>query len=529
MWLGLSEKKSRSKGRRSISRSLLNKGLRLPVLFIHHHRFPLRAFFFPLRPTPFLSFVLPPSSRSFQLAGLMLTLNPGSACDVCAEEYGAYRPPHCIPCGHIFCAHCCSTIVEKTPPRLSPVCPFCREQFSSDAIRLIRLDFSFSGRNTPRRLPLLEATHEVHSEALAKRAERLLVPDGASRSRPEVRRLQEKVARVAAKKTSVEEVSSLHRELEDWLMNAERDEQTQGIYLSALLLRAILMNNSAHAEASKNSKSLENSLNAKIDELEESREKLEMELRRQRNLYAQKSQECQNLRTEVNRLKALATILPTGLASESRSASASPTPPSTSPMPTQNPNQILVHTQNGMTSATSSTPASPLRSVPMHSRSVSMSSRSVTPAPSTRAYTPAPPQSLSRSQTPAVRSPQVPSHRTYTPAPPAPTRMTTPTPALLRAQTPAPSRSRRISVSQHSSPQKLMRSASEDKDVIHEIWIPPPDPTSPDLRPPTSPSKMYGGTKYTSRPPSRMTTYSALVHQQHREAKPLSSTTLRSH
>ena len=204
--------------------------------------------------------------------------------------------------GHIFCAHCCSTIVEKTPPRLSPVCPFCREQFSSDSIRLIRLDFQFSGRNAPRRLPLLEATHEAHTEALAKRAERLLVPDGASRSRPEVRRLQEKVARVAATKTSVEEVSSLHRELEDWLMNAERDEQvsspfphclpwrishltscvsqTQGLYLSALLLRAILMNNSAHAEASKNAKSLENSLNAKIDELEESREKVEMELRR---------------------------------------------------------------------------------------------------------------------------------------------------------------------------------------------------------------------------------------------------------
>jgi hypothetical protein len=240
----------------------------------------------------------------------------------------------------------------------------------------------------------------------------------------------------------------------------------------------------------------------------------------QRNLYVQKSQECQNLRTEVNRLKALATILPTGLSSESRSTSASPTPPSTSPVPSQNPNQNPVHTQNGLTFAASSTPASPLRSVPMHSRSVSMSSRSVTPAPSTRAYTPA----LSRSQTPAVRSPQVPSHRTYTPAPPAPTRMTTPTPTLLRAQTPAPSRSRRISVSQHPSPQKMMRSASEDKDVIHEIWIPPPDPSSPDLGPPTSPSKMYSASKYASRPPSRMTTYSALVHQQHREAKPLSST-----
>ncbi|KIL65041.1 hypothetical protein M378DRAFT_77461 [Amanita muscaria Koide BX008] len=447
----------------------------------------------------------------------MLTLHPGSACDVCAEEFGAYRPPHCIPCGHILCAQCCSAIVEKTPPRLSPVCPFCREQFSSDSVRLIRLDFPFSGRSTPRRLPLFEASNELQSEVLARRAERPSASDGASKTRSEARRLEEKVARIAATKTSVEEVSSLHREVEDWLMNAVRDERNQALYLSALLLRAILMNHSVQSESSKSAKQLENSLKSKIDELEETKEKYEAELRRQRNLYAQKSQDYQNLRTEVNRLKALATILPTSPASESRSKSTSPAPQSTSPVPLQNP----VHTQTVMTaSTTSSTPTPTLRASPMHSRSISMTSRSMTPATPMRTYTPSPAAHLlARAQTPAARSPQALHTRTYTPAPPVPTRMTTPAPALSRAQTPALTRTRRISVSQHTSPQKMMRSASEEKEVLHEIWIPPPDPDVFDHGPPT-PTK----TKSVSRPPSRMTTYSTFVQQQYGRGRPVSPT-----
>lgn len=32
----------------------------------------------------------------------MITLNPGSLCDVCAEEYGPHNHPHSIPCGEFF-------------------------------------------------------------------------------------------------------------------------------------------------------------------------------------------------------------------------------------------------------------------------------------------------------------------------------------------------------------------------------------------------------------------------------------------
>jgi hypothetical protein len=36
------------------------------------------------------------------LCAAMLALNPSSICDVCAEEYGSGRAPHCIPCGQPF-------------------------------------------------------------------------------------------------------------------------------------------------------------------------------------------------------------------------------------------------------------------------------------------------------------------------------------------------------------------------------------------------------------------------------------------
>ena len=35
----------------------------------------------------------------------MLTLSPGSVCDVCAEEYGSHCVPHSIPCGELNTFH----------------------------------------------------------------------------------------------------------------------------------------------------------------------------------------------------------------------------------------------------------------------------------------------------------------------------------------------------------------------------------------------------------------------------------------
>jgi hypothetical protein len=137
--------------------------------------------------------------------------------------------------GHVLCASCCSTIVEKTSPRLTPVCPFCREGFSNDDVRLIRTDFSSSGWSTPRRLPTVEANATDFSDLWARRTERL-IPDNGSRTRQEARRLEDKVAKVAAKKCSVEEVSLLYKELEDWLRNEMKDDQVYAFVLSLFLL-----------------------------------------------------------------------------------------------------------------------------------------------------------------------------------------------------------------------------------------------------------------------------------------------------
>jgi hypothetical protein len=59
-----------------------------------------------------------------------------------------------------------------------------------------------------------------------RKAERLLNSDASKTF--EARRLEDKVARVAAKKCSVEEVSSLYKELEEWLL-AEKDVQVRPV------------------------------------------------------------------------------------------------------------------------------------------------------------------------------------------------------------------------------------------------------------------------------------------------------------
>ncbi|KAF9456308.1 hypothetical protein BDZ94DRAFT_1177986 [Collybia nuda] len=394
----------------------------------------------------------------------MLTLTPGSSCDVCAEEYGPHCQPHSIPCGHVLCLSCCSTIVEKTSPRLTPVCPFCREHFTSDSARLIRMDFNTSGWSTPRRLPTIESNNTDFADMWARKTERLLLSEGSSRTRSETRRLEDKVAKVAAKRCSVEEVSTLHKELEEWL-TSEKDDTTS-LYLSAALLRAILMNHLAHSEASRNAKTIEANLKAKLDDAEITNGKLETELRKQRALYTQKTQECQTMRTELSRLKALATTLGTAPSDPRQSTS-----PPTSPVPPYSPS--------------AQSPLSRFSSV--HVRSASMSSRPSTPSMSspTRSHTPAPPPT--RSQTPSIRS-QTPSIRSYTPAPPS----LRPTPAPLRMQTPAPPpvphKPRRLST---PSPPKMMRSTSEEKADVHERWFP------------ATMEQDQHKSKYASRPPSR--------------------------
>ncbi|KAG1813689.1 uncharacterized protein BJ212DRAFT_1569371 [Suillus subaureus] len=366
----------------------------------------------------------------------MLTLSPGSVCDVCAEEYGPHCVPHSIPCGHVLCSSCCHKIVEKTLPRLQPVCPFCRDHFTSEDVRLIRIDFSASGWATSRRRGGLTEALDIADRSTPRREDRFpFVEPGSSRTRAEARRLEDKVAKVAAKKCSVEEVSTLHNELQDWLTHDEKsnDQLNSSLSLSAALLRAILMNHFAHSEATKMAKGVEATLKGKLDDAELTITKLEADLKQYQALHNQKVQECQALRAELSRYT---------LKSASSQAATSPARPSTAA-----PTGLSERRQSVSSSAASTYNLLILESA---SASVSGGSRPTTPA---------------RMTAPSIRS-------------------ETPTQASvlssrLRATSPIPpSRPRTISISA-TSPQKITRSHSDEqereRERIHERWMPSPN------------------------------------------------------
>ncbi len=225
-----------------------------------------------------------PLDLSSSLYATMLTLEPGSLCDVCADEFGIHNLPHCIPCGpfslsftsgkfsltrfycppgHVLCLNCCNNILEKTSSRSSPACPFCREQFTRGTVRLIRFDLgSFKGgSNTPRKSPTSPRPPLIEDDFpndLLLKASAPIFPDPNEARAREARVLESKVARVASKKCSVEEVTALQ--------------------LSSLLLKAILTNHVAFSDASKAARNAETSLKLKVDELEHEKGRLEVEL-----------------------------------------------------------------------------------------------------------------------------------------------------------------------------------------------------------------------------------------------------------
>ncbi|KAI9566071.1 hypothetical protein HD554DRAFT_2279450 [Boletus coccyginus] len=372
----------------------------------------------------------------------MLTLSPGSACDVCAEEYGPHCIPHSIPCGHVLCSTCCHKIVEKTLPRLRPVCPFCREHFSSDDVRLIRIDFSASGYATPRRRG---GTHEARDTSLHSAPRFPIVEPGFSRTRAEARRLEDKVAAVAAKKCSVEEVSTLHQELQEWLTHDEKqqDDQVSSLALSAALLRAILVNHFAHSEATKMAKSAEATLKGKLDDMDLSVTKLEAELKQYQTLYTQKVHECQSLRAEISRI---------ALKSAARSIS-----------PTRSSSTVPSTASEARRQSVSSSGASVYGACPSYASYASFHSYASIPV-----YFSPHAQRLCFSWLQTC-------HTCTNDDPCCPSRDTPPLLSPPHLSCP-PSKPRTMSFST-TSPQKIMRSYSDesDREVIHERWMPNPN------------------------------------------------------
>ncbi|KIY72278.1 hypothetical protein CYLTODRAFT_55692 [Cylindrobasidium torrendii FP15055 ss-10] len=451
----------------------------------------------------------------------MLTLATGSVCDVCAEEYGPQCLPHSIPCGHVLCSSCATTIAEKTPPRLKPVCPFCREEFLAQEIRLIRIDFNNHAAVHARRMPTAIAPSKSESAAdvWTRKTDKLPYVDAQGvRSRDEARKLEDKVAKVASKKSSVEEVSNLHKELEDWLTAAKTGDQASSLYLSAALLRAILMNHVAHSEATKTARATEASLKARLDDTEMLLSKTQAELRRcvtnpislatnltdssyharfrQREQNALENQEAQNnIRAEVPRKSVSSRTSASASSSAAAAATASPsgrgyTSPGSPPPAGSTPSPASPY------SPSTASPLSRYNSSSGHARSSSTSaSRPVTP--STRSHTPS-----VRSPTTSMSSSSARGHLATPPVPPMPRPSTAipshirfPTPGPTpqpRSQTPAaprvPTKPRRLS---QPSPPKIARTLSDEKHEIHQRWIPPSSDIDYPVYPKTGSSQKY--------------------------------------
>ncbi|KAJ6598286.1 hypothetical protein DFH09DRAFT_1394413 [Mycena vulgaris] len=77
----------------------------------------------------------------------MLSLGPGSACDVCLEPFGAeLKAPCSIPCGHVFCVSCLQHIARST-------CPLCRTPFEAQHTVQLHIDLDIDLDNSRVRAP----------------------------------------------------------------------------------------------------------------------------------------------------------------------------------------------------------------------------------------------------------------------------------------------------------------------------------------------------------------------------------------
>ncbi|KAI0284199.1 hypothetical protein BGY98DRAFT_582177 [Russula aff. rugulosa BPL654] len=105
----------------------------------------------------------------------------------------------------------------------------------------------------------------------------------------EGRALESKVALMASRKSSVEEVTALQRQFDCWLAKITAAEwgtvtpMGTALSLSSLLLKAILANHIACSDALKDAENAEVTLKLKVDELQLEKGRLEVELHRKSN------------------------------------------------------------------------------------------------------------------------------------------------------------------------------------------------------------------------------------------------------
>lgn len=116
--------------------------------------------------------------------------------------------------GHNFCRGCLDKISASAK---GPACPLCREPFNTQSIRLIRVDLCDP---LP---PLSYDNFPISDETDSDLSDRARSPwNYDARIRDEARILELKVAKAASTKCTFDEVSDLHKEIQDWLLTDVR-------------------------------------------------------------------------------------------------------------------------------------------------------------------------------------------------------------------------------------------------------------------------------------------------------------------
>ena len=176
-----------------------------------------------------------------------------------------------------------------------------QSQSSLDTVREAGSARSSTATSTPKQeirslnIPSFEDEEESPNDRLEASAPVFSDPAGEARAR-EARALESKVARVGSMECSVEEVIVLQKEVDRWLTEAAAADvvrvpfsssspsltllllQSNGLFLSSLLLKAIIANHFVFSDASKVAKNTETSLKLKVDDLELEKGRLELEL-----------------------------------------------------------------------------------------------------------------------------------------------------------------------------------------------------------------------------------------------------------
>ncbi|KAJ7100734.1 hypothetical protein B0H15DRAFT_769964 [Mycena belliarum] len=207
----------------------------------------------------------------------MLSLGPGSACDVCLEPFGTeLRAPCSIPCGHVFCVSCLQHIARQN-------CPLCRTPF--EARNTIRLHLDLDNIRAP------SSTDELVA---------------SSSSDDAARQLQQRITNVAVDGATEAQTTQLTDECKSFLDTVPRAMYTD-LRTAYKMLSYMCHVKRIYVEQGRNM----NQLTREVDRLKAAIEVLKIEKRRMeqacQTISAERDQlagDCQKLHDDVDKAEA---------------------------------------------------------------------------------------------------------------------------------------------------------------------------------------------------------------------------------